>query len=121
MHRPDKIGSQLEDSAEETDPESVIVEADPGFCPHGAGPRERNNPFHVDPAIWDMQKPLSTSTNTRHPACKGPIFMNDCVNKNGKCFCKPAACMLGVDCYTVEAKHCDAEYKSCQYPMEGSC
>lgn len=89
------------------------------FTPEGAGVREQGQPFKVDTNLWEIYQPKSDGG--KPPACKEPLPMNDCVNKNGKCFCKPKVCMVGADCYTIEAKNCDAECKGCQYPMEGSC
>lgn len=91
----------------------TVVLKDTGIVPEGAGPREQGKPFNVDLSLWEVYD--------KSHGCKQPLPMTNCVNKNGKCYCAAAACMSGVDCYTVEATHCDAECKGCQYPMEGSC
>jgi hypothetical protein len=90
-----------------------------GFVPEGAGTPEQDQPFKVDTNLWEIYQPKFSGG--KPPICKDPIQMNDCVNKKDKCFCKPKSCMLGMDCYTLEAKNCDANCKGCQYPMSGSC
>ena len=121
MHPPAGVTVDVSGIAQALEPETVVAEVDPGFVPQGAGPREKDKPFHVDPGKWDIYKKTPVGDGSRPSSCKEPTFMNDCMNKNGKCFCKGTSYLLGVDPYTIEAKNCDAECKGCQYPMEGSC